>query len=149
MCQDNQTSLAKESHLYSLSKKDIEEINNKIHGITTEVCTIFWSNITIQKGIGVHPIAKKLQSKIRPLEDIKLKIKKEHQGEYLTANATGKIQWRAEYILLELHKLSKLLHRVGITQDTNQILDSMRFIQKYSVPIHLSAEDTNDHNQPS
>lgn len=118
-----------------------EEALSELRQIAVEAVTIFHSSQRIQKGIGVYPIAKKLRSRVSRLEDVKLKIKKEHQGEYVTANATGKIQWRAEYILLAVTKIIELLelennHDSQYISVSQQLAEQIKYF-KTQHPIHL------------
>lgn len=120
-----------------IKNKVLSELNN----IAVDAEVIFNSSQRIQKGIGVYPISKKLRSTTPRFEDIKLKVKKEHQGEYLTANATAKIQWRAEYIVLTIAKIIELLQSgEGDEAEHASLPESLAEQIKYfktQHPIHL------------
>lgn len=93
--------------MINIKMEVMEKVLWELMEIANEAETIFCSSQRIQKGIGVYPVAQKVKS--AAFKDVKLKIQKNHYGEYRTANATGKIQWRAEYIVKTIAKIIELL----------------------------------------
>jgi hypothetical protein len=127
-----------------------DEVLLELKSIAREAFTTFYASQQIQKGIGVYPIVKKLHRKANSteprLEDIKLKINKKPNQEYLTANATGKIQWRAEFIIEAILKIMKKLELDSDGSHISSLESDIKHLQTKD-PIHFYSNKENKNNE--